>query len=249
MNGFAPAVRENVVATYRALGEGMPGTVVQRHFFGTTVTGNHSFSFCQFVAGFNFNPAQTGTNWLRKLSASHNGIWAFCLPGDTPTDIAEILESVGYVPRHTLTNMATQEPGEHSQAVALVEKDPEKRLVASMMSDLFFASSSETSRKMLALATSKAKCDLYSLGDRRNPTAAMMLSVSPSAVGMYNLCVRPSARRSGIGSSLVRHAQAVASLQNKPLVLQCSPGLVPWYQALGMVETGQVRALFGPTTA
>jgi ribosomal protein S18 acetylase RimI-like enzyme len=114
--------------------------------------------------------------------------------------------------------------------------------IARFMVEQFFSRMAGESRDRIQRATARSATQLYSLGPERRPDAAVMLVPLDGSLGLYNLCVRRELRGKGIGREVVSSVRAIAAASGAPVVLQCEPGLAPWYEDQGFEAVGEVEA-------
>lgn len=242
----AELVRSNALATYLGLVGSVSGTVVTRPHGFTLVRGPGLFSFCNFAAGFEVKPEDlpAAIQALRDNAEDCFGFYVFVMTGDCPTDLERRLLESGFEIRQELVGMASTASPEPPElpARAVIDHE-ERRAVASFMASQFFWRMPREAREAIAAATAAGAHTLWSVGEPADPEAAVMLVEQPESVGLFNLCVRPERRRTGLGSEVVKAVQAAASSLGRPVVLQCEEELVGWYRRLGFEAVGTVKAL------
>lgn len=237
------ATRCNVVATYVALAQNLPGVRVGRLPYCTLVTGKLPLSFCRFSAGFQCLDRHAA-DFLAREARAVGGLWAFTMPGDEPDDVGEVLRTAGFRWRHRLTNMAAKSAGQVWAELLPAVDRVDRLAVGAFMADQFFEDAQGAGQEVLSLATADSGLGIYACRDDSGIVAAMLLSDSPGAVGLYNLCVDRRHRHRGIGRAGLLHALGIAHAAGLPLVLQCRESLVPWYERSGCEKSGFTDAYF-----
>ena len=237
------ATRGNVVATYLALASGLPGVTSEVSPNYTLVKGRWPLSFCRFAAGFRGLDPDAAAG-LAGVAKAVGGLWAFVMPGDEPPHAEVALREAGFQWRHRLANLYGVGPGQFSEEFVVADDTPTKLAVGRFMAEQFFDDTAGIGQDMLARATAESGLGIYWSSNSIGIQAAMLLSESNGAVGLYNLCVHRRLRFRGFGRQVLHHAMAVARSQGKPLVLQCKESLVPWYVKSGFIQSGEMHAYF-----
>jgi GNAT superfamily N-acetyltransferase len=239
------AARENVIQTYLALAQALPGTEIARNPEYTRVKGTLPLSFCHFAGEFNSSrkPEELARE-LKTEANSPDGLWAFLMPGDEPDGLRLALLDQGFNLRQCLCQF-----GRTSRGIALPElqeaQDADTRIrIGQFMAEQFFPFSSGESRSLVARSTAASLANLIYLGSPESPDAAMMLSKTKQAVGLYNLCVHSSKRSQGLGTRLVEAAQHLANQYSLPLTLQCHASLRKWYESQNFRQIGILHAFY-----
>lgn len=241
--------RENVLHTYLDLALGLPETRVREDQGYLRVKGMWPLSFCHYAADFRSDrPAAEVAAELKLESQTKDGLWVFVLQGDEPYGLSGALLEQGFHMRQCLSQMATRGCGEFDIELCEATDADERLKIGSFMAEQFFPFSPGEARHLVARSTAASLARLFYVGPLSAPHAAMMLSRSEGAVGLYNLCVEFSRRSAGIGGSMVRAAQAMAYKAGVPVTLQCHASLRKWYEALGYSQVGNLNAFFSNGT-
>ncbi|MBS1709575.1 MAG: GNAT family N-acetyltransferase [Armatimonadetes bacterium] len=244
------AARENILATYLGLASSLTEAVLRFREPYTLVSGPTDLSFCNFAAGFEIDKdLEKHMVWLANYAAETTGFWVFAMTGDEPSDLAALLEQAGFEKRQAMTQMTCATPQlrlvpQMDEAMAPYDR----RDIARFMADQFFHRTGDESRARIASATAGSPHRLFGHKDKGGVASAVMVSSTPAALGLYNLCVRPDVREVGHGSDAVEFVMSVAAQAGKPVVLQCAADLVPWYQRRGFEPTGRIEAYTYPRT-
>lgn len=236
-------VARNLLRTYFALGNATPGSTVTQEVGFDLCTGSFDHPICNFAANVNLDPWTA--NRLAEIALGKQHFNIYSLPGDMPgaREVRdEILARAGFRRIYSLRQMVWEPSPIESQCVPepAVSTDDRSR-VASFMASQFFSRHSSNFRRRVADATVAAEeLDLYSLGKRTDPIAAVMVAEDDALIGLFNLCVKPGNQNRGIGASLVSAIQAMAYGKGKPVGLQCEESLVTWYESQGFCANGYV---------
>lgn len=245
LNDFSLVARENVVQTYLALAQSLPETNIDRRPDYTRVKGKWPLSFCHFAADFNTRrTAESIAKELRAESNTPDGLWVFLLPGDEPDGLHVHLLEEGFGLRQCLCQFARRSKGTWFEDIKEAEDTDTRMRVGKFMAEQFFPFSPGESRLLVARSTALSAANLFFLGSPERPQAAMMLSKSKNAVGLYNLCVDGKSRGNGIGTQFVDSAQSLATQYDVPLTLQCHASLRKWYEIQNFRQTGTMHAFF-----
>lgn len=238
--------RTNLIETYVGLASAVPGTRVERIGETTLVTGEPGLSFCNFAAGFDLLADDSQRNAAVLAAARANrDFWVFETDADRPAKIIGRLGREGWILRQRLIMMRSQtsavpDPKQDFFPVS-VTTQTERQAVALFMASQFFRGSSFAKSERIARATSGSPHDLYRIGTPGDVIGAFMVSRG-EADGLYNLCVRASARGDGMGADAVRWLRREAQQDDRELFLQCEESLVPWYEHHGFARFGTVDA-------
>lgn len=123
--------------------------------------------------------------------------------------------------------------------VSPAEDDVTRTRAADFMVRQFFPSQADAVRDVLVRGLVECPFGtMHRVTVREELVGACVTFAHPGTaefVALFNLCVRNSARRKGIGRALVRTAMGSA-----PCLLQSSHDLAPWYQAMGFRVVGSV---------
>jgi GNAT superfamily N-acetyltransferase len=242
---FSVAARDNVLHTYLDLAKGLPGNNIYRTDHFQRVEGTWPLSFCGYAADFTSHlDARALARILDRESQGPSGLWVFTMPGDQPEDLESELVARGFGLRQSLSQMGQRSRGEWMNDLFEAQSADDRLMVARFMAEQFFPFSSEEAKLLIARGTALSLATLLFTGSLSSPTGAMMLSRSPMALGLYNLCVRPDHRGEGLGSSLVRASIAIADKYDLPLTLQCHISLCRWYGSQGFRLTGDFKAFY-----
>ncbi|MCX7801171.1 MAG: GNAT family N-acetyltransferase [Fimbriimonadales bacterium] len=221
----APSL-ENLVETYLALALALEGTEVRRWRGGAAARNPAELPSTSFViswsasAGWYDEARRQFGGWTPKLcyrvgpaTGAEDELWQ--------AQSLEMMESRGVDPNEPFTLLEDTLPSQREAAAAF-------------MAEAFFAGQPSERREAIERATARAvRCRLYSLFESGRRIGAVMLHQTPSAMGLYNLCVAPPRRGRGLGAAIVRQVQSDACRAGLPVVLQCREELAPWYRRLG----------------
>ncbi len=237
--------RENVLHTYLDLALGLPETHVRDDRGYVRVKGMWPLSFCHYAANFRSDrSAEEIAAELKADSQSKDGLWVFVLQGDEPYGLSGALLEQGFHMRQSLLQMATRDRGEFEIELCEATEADARLKIGHFMAEQFFPFSPGEARQLVARSTAASLARIFYVGSVNAPHAAMMLSRSEGAVGLYNLCVEFSRRSAGIGSSMVSAAQAMAYKAGVPVTLQCHASLRRWYESIGYMQVGNLNAFF-----
>lgn len=203
------------------------------------------YSFCNFVLDLTASgpKIEDACDQIKAWSASRPGLRVFSVSGDHE-DWVPRLRKLGFQPLHALKQLIWKPMGNTSLGAPLppLEGEEERVEVSKFMVQQFFAMNEAPFRRVVVEATANAPHQLVAIRAQDSLAGAAMLSRTPSALGLYNVCVAPSLRRRGYGDALVRAAQAEAQVAQIPLVLQCDENLVRWYAKLGFQVFGEMQS-------
>lgn len=235
-----------MVETYLGLACSWPGTTISRTDERVFVSGEHNVSFCNFVARFQVSESRVEAlaEELREHAAATPSFWVFLSDCCAPDWLERTLFEKGFDLRHRLVQMAwcggpilPHEKGE--QAVDLRDREA----TAKFMSELFFWRSTQSARMVVQRSTSHSPHRLYQWRDEQGTRVGVLVSESKDCLGLYNLCVRTDSRGLGLGTEAIRFVQSLASAENRKIILQCQPNMMPWYEKAGFRQVGYVDAL------
>lgn len=188
----------------------------------------------------NFALVQGIDPWAaRRLAeiAARQGRFRVYGPPSAGETADEVLERAGFLSRGEARIMVAPPGGDPGGLIPEQDEDPEG--AAAFVADQFFPRSAPARRDAFARCIAKAPdTRLLSVRDRGGIVAAAMLSSTDGVLGVYNLCVAPRRRGTGIGTDLVRWILAHSPL---PVTLQTDPMLEAWYRKGGFRSVGNVR--------
>lgn len=236
---IASAASRNLAKTYFALGATLPGAEIRREEGYTLCSGDLPHPLCNFAAELDLDP--WSVRRLHERSLARPVLYTYLCPGDRPEHADELLTRAGFRERYAMQMMAAE--GLNGDCELHEATDPHEKLeVARFMAEIFFARQSKEMRAEIADATAKGE-GLRLFGQRTGKLliAGAMVSESPGAVGLYNLCVAPAQRGHGHAGRIVAALRRLAGQSGASLTLQCEPRLVPLYESMGFVEIGRVR--------
>jgi GNAT superfamily N-acetyltransferase len=227
---------ENLVTTYLALASGIEGTQIREADGAVLAQGENPHPLCNFVICWE---REALDETLRRF-AVRKGTHIY-LEGDSLPKTEARLR-----PGHTLQLMSAQPGGvpESDLPIQYATDPDERREVALFMVEQFFRRSTRESQAIVAHSTASSPVlDLiaYRTGLLKRLAAAAMLVPTARTLGLYNLCLAPSLRGKGRGSSLVTAILAEASREGKVTVLQCEDRLMPWYMRCGFEHSGILK--------
>lgn len=232
------AASHNQRETYLRLGAAVPGAkrFHEPGFIGCL--GNFAHPIGNFAAELHLDPRIARR--LREIATMRPVFSVYHLPGDTPSNAADLLQRAGFRLSYRLLQMICERP-DPGPPLALREAATEeaKRNVARFMTEQFFFRQDETFRRRIAAATaSAADLQLWDVEERGHSVGGMMLCHTDDLVGVYNLCVVSARRNRGIGGGMLNGAMAMARESQRAVTLQCDPVLRDWYTCRGFVATG-----------
>ncbi len=231
---------DNLVETYLRLGLAAPSSGVWEDEGFRACLGGFSHPICNFALRLRLDP--WSARRLQELARSRRSFHVYVLPEDQPSYLEEILIRADFRPTYHMVSMVGEGGIGDEIEIMRAESDAARDRVSEFMARQFFMKQGAEFRDQVRWATFAAKdLDLYYLLDRGRPLAAVMLSRSPGALGIYNLCVASGRRRRGIGSSLLRWCQTVAYEERRQPVLQCDPSLEQWYASFGFRPAGRIK--------
>ncbi|MCW5941757.1 MAG: GNAT family N-acetyltransferase [Fimbriimonadaceae bacterium] len=240
MDDFSLAL-DNLSETYVALAEATPGTSIQREGDVVVAQGDLAHPICNFALLDRTEVTDAGR--LARLAADRPYLNLYVpMPGHGPVE--RRLRKTGLRCVHVLEVMVApgRVLGDQGRLVLLETETPEDRTrVARFMADQFFGRYQETMREGIARSTADASTmRLYGTPDCERPFGAVLLTETPGALGLYNLCVRLEERGQGLGSEIVRWVLAAARARGERVTLQCDDRLAGWYRRFGFVTVGRL---------
>lgn len=245
LDQLTEVARENVLQTYYSLAQSLPETEFEKREGYTRVRGSWPLSFCHFAGEFDSRrDPDVLARELKSESQTKDGLWVFVMPGDEPAGLRNALLDNGFSLRQCLCLMGNRSPGSNSLSIEAATDADSRMRIGNFMAEQFFPFSPSNSRSLVARSTALSVSDLVYSGSIFEPDAAMMLSRSKRAVGLYNLCVRKELRGNGLGNKFVGSALRLADQYGLPLTLQCHASLRDWYGSLGFQHIGTVHAFF-----
>jgi N-acetylglutamate synthase-like GNAT family acetyltransferase len=242
-------VRENLLATYLAIGRTFPGAVVRDTDAFTLLLSDLNHPSGNFAARLSLDPWSAAD--LRRLAASRDSFQVVALSEDAPEHLTELLRRAGFKVVHRLVSMIAH-PREAKPEVGMAYcTEPEERLEAGrFIAEAFFSREPVPIRQAMAEAVANApSLAVHSHIARERIVAAVTLSREADILGIYNLCVAPPQRGKGLGSAIVRWCLAQAAQEGRPACLQCTPALEPWYAHLGFTRSTAVTVWSLPKEA
>lgn len=246
MSSLVQACRENTLRTYLSLAKALPATTVQEMPGFILLSSPVKLTLCNMALGFEFadeEELRQATFLLRLQSESISVFRAFLFEGDRPENLLERFAEIGLRLEATLAQMACERSFQPAIPCQLASSDLERRQVSEFMVQQFSYRRDPQTKQFIAYANANSPHELWYLGTAKAPTAAMMLSESESAVGLYNLCVSTGHRRGGLGAGLFAFAVEIAQSKCKPLVFQTELGMKNWYKKMGSFEISSLKAL------
>ena len=231
----------NLVTTYLALGKAVPKT---RHYSSSgfdALLGEFPHPICNFgISNFWTEPAVRNILGIHGLAQPFN---LYVLPGERPFHLFLPWDDLMFQHTYSLKCMRMDPvlaPPAANMEEAL-ECDGRSR-IADFMSRLFFTYQSATARRGVAEATVRGEnLRLFGLTQDEKLVGTVMISQTEGCLGLYNLCVEPSLRGKGIGTSIVNWVLARAATQGLSVTLQCDPKLEKWYEHLGFATYGSLE--------
>lgn len=239
------AAAANLRVTYRRLGLGIPGAVWTEEAGFDLCLGDDEFPVSNFATRLRLDPWAVGR--LREIAIGRPNFHIYAMADDLPAHRAELLERQGFRIRYRLDVLVADGPVSAPLVELATAVLPAERLrTADFMGGQFFSSHTPEFRRAMAEATAnRDELGLHALFDRGRVIGGAMTSRSEAMLGLYNLCVLPSRRGTGLGRAMVAWTRALAREAGLPLTLQCAPRMTSWYEYLGFsrVDTVDVYAL------
>lgn len=230
----------NLRRTYLSLGIACPGATTWHEPGFQACASGTPHPMCNFALDLKLDPWVV--NRLVALASARPSFNVYATSSDEPEHAWELLERAGFTLAYRLIAMMV-EPDEPETDLELPEATglAERYDISEFMANQFFGRQPSAFRQHVAQATAHAtELRIFSIKESNRRVAAVMLC-EDEAIGLYNLCVDGARRGRGWGTSIVQHVLGRASKARKPVVLQCEPRLVPWYEVFGFEETGEVR--------
>lgn len=237
---LALRVRENLIATYLAIGRTFPGAMVRETEAFVLLLSDLNHPSGNFAARLSLDPWSAAD--LRRLAASRDSFQAVALAEDAPEHLTELLRRAGFKVVQRLVSMVAH-PSEAKPEIGMAYcTEPEERLEAGrFIAEAFFSREPIPIRQAMAEALANApSLAVHSHIARERIVAAVTLARDADVLGIYNLCVAPAQRGKGLGSAIVRWCLALAAQEGRPVCLQCTPALEPWYAHLGFTRSSAV---------
>lgn len=232
----SPAWSQNVALTYTKLAQGMPGAIVDRGLSFWRAAGDFPHAGCNFAVGLEWGAEEAEACAFN--AAPHPCFQLYELARNRESEAA--LKAACWVRSYSLASLVA-EP-KTSGEVDLIEAvtTREREAVADFMAVQFLSGQPERTRQVIANATASGEgFRLLTLGSGGPTEGAVMLHESGGCIGLYNLCVAESCRGQGVGRRII---DAVLSLAEVPVSLQCEPRLTSWYAESGFTDVGTVDA-------
>ncbi len=236
--------RANLVWTYSELARQVPGSELQPLGDGWLCRAPHDMPFCNFGIGLGVDLDPSSTVDLKatvQFQLPNQSFRIFCLTeGEHPVR-NQTMAQFGFRSTSRICHLkSAQAQGPMLKPEEVI--DPTSRLeLASFMAKQFFWRQPEHQRRRIAEATARSGHRLFRVDQNGILLGGWMLTETPQAMGLYNVCVGLEQRGRGLGRSMVRTAQAQAQEAGRPLFLQCDPALRRWYEALGFESQGQIE--------
>jgi len=239
---LSESLSKNLQRTYFALGLASPGSAIRADGGFDACIGSIEHPICNFAAKLSLD--SWSANRLVELALEHRFFNVYTMPGDQPEsrDVRlEILSRAGFERNYSLQQLFWEprlvpKPKEELESAV---SDAQRREVADFMANMFFSRHTPGFRRRVSDATALAReLDLYSLRQREELTACLMVVEDPAVLGLFNLCVKPSSQDRGFGKGMVASVQRMAYEKGKFVGLQCDPTLTSWYERQGFESCG-----------
>lgn len=179
---------------------------------------------------------------LSSMAKARSSFRVHVMSSDRPQTALGAFEANGLTEMYRLTLMAAAPEGELDSDVRQAKSSEIEAVIAFAVDNFFWTSPQSVRRKIYQITAGAAK-------DPRNLSfiiegsdgieAIATLFCDSGTAGLYNVCVRKSLRGLGLGTRIVAHACQIAKGLANRIVLQCDPGLTPWYESLGFSEVGE----------
>lgn len=235
------ALRENVIATYLALGSATKDSRIENTPEYTICRSTFRHPIANFA--INLNTSEKGLEMLIKIANESPHFRIHQMSGDAVEDLGEKLRQNDLIRFHELAGMVLRNPPQKTQNLArLVPKNKVAEVTNFMVEHFFWGSPKPLKTELASIVASVDMLNqrFYAAKEGKNLVAAGTLVLTDNAVGVYNICVRTDRRRHGIGSEIVKQLSAIAVKEGRQVVLQCDPSLVSWYRKLGYEEIGKL---------
>ena len=236
MSDIFDLAARNLADTYLALGSQVLGA---RPLSGHRLQGITS-AFSHVMGNFAIGVASDRTSAFEAWRLSgDNPVFHVYVPtrDDGGADAAYTLQGFQRVYRQAQMVFRGSVPTESPARLCVLPCDSrlDRETIADFVARQFFANASPVVRdeigRVVARASNLQLYGAWPMLDRkthRNLVGAYSLSVG-DAVGIYNFCVESGLRGQGKGSEMLRMLIKAAP-PGKPIVLQCDPSLVGWYE-------------------
>ncbi|MBC8064875.1 MAG: GNAT family N-acetyltransferase [Chlorobia bacterium] len=198
---------------------------------------------CNFAGRVRLDPWVA--NQLVEIAIERRAFNVYSAPGNSPDSRElrdEILVRAGFQRSYCLQQMLWDSKQAQGRIdLQLAETASERREVANFMSNQFFSRHSIIFRRSVADATVHAsRLDLYTIRQRGDIVAALMIAEDANVSGLFNLCVKPHEQSRGWGTAIVAEVCGRAYDNGRVVCLQCDETLAPWYERQGFVRSGWV---------
>jgi ribosomal protein S18 acetylase RimI-like enzyme len=233
----------NLLRTYFALGMSSPGSSHLDEPGFEACLGNFDHPICNFAARIQLDPWVA--NRLIEIALERRSFNVYSIPGDIPSTREvrdEMLVRSGFKRSYSLQQMFwTPRRPRDNFALTVEELDAQRHEVAMFMANQFFARHSANFRRRVGEATYAAPgLRLFSMRQKGELVASLMLVEDDEVLGLFNLCVKPKLQGRGWGRSIVAEVQQRAYENGKHISLQCDETLSAWYESQGFVRAGWV---------
>lgn len=240
---YSVAGAENLFRTYFALGLATPGAKYVQEPGYDLCLGNVDHPVCNFAGRVKLDPWVA--NQLVEIAIERRAFNVYSAPGNSPDNRElrdEILVRAGFQRSYCLRQMLwDSKPVQLPIDLQFAETASERREVANFMSNQFFSRHSNIFRRRVADATVHAsQLGLYTVRNRGDIIAALMLSDDTNVTGLFNLCVKPHEQSRGFGGAIVSEVCRRAYENGRVVSLQCDDTLAPWYERQGFIRSGWV---------
>lgn len=237
-----PSLRDavdNLEFTYLQIGSRCEGARVKREAGWVECTSKLAHAAGNFVL---IKEAERETiQLLERRHRSRNPCSFYVLPGPGQPAALDLMRRTWRREGDPLLLMANGRPSEVAPVKLRQAADFERRLeVTRFMTRQFFSRTSSAVRDAVALATARAEVELVEVGER-SIEAAAMVSISESAVGIYNVCVEASLRGRGIAVGMMEAILRENEGRRPTVALQCEARLVDWYRKWAFDVVGEIH--------
>lgn len=235
-------ISKNILTTYLRVGLSVAGAQELESKCCRICLGPIDHPVCNFGIGLS-----GGTGPLEDLlgvATMRPHFNVYLLPNEEGAELYQLLRSLGFRGFQQLVCLTGSSIQGEGAPMAEQLQETGRRETSRFMVSQFMARAPLKHRNCVIDAISSAKdLHLYRLASGRRTVGAVMVSETEQAIGLYNLCVAPSARGKGVGTSILKWASGYARSLGKHLTLQCEPPLQPWYEELGFQPIGNLRVL------
>lgn len=245
---LGPVAIANLIGTYTALGLAVPGAFSFEGDGYSGVVSPEPHGVCNFAVVTKATPF--GATELARLAGDSP---AFCVyavtdPKTNPTEAkrtAETFRRAGFGEPVVQSVMAREPcPAAPEPSLLEVKAYAERHELAAFLARVFFEFGPEEFRAVLGQATADGEgARLFAWREGEETLGGAMASAAGGAWGLYDIAVRETSRRRGIGRRLVEAVAALAPFGSEAVSLQCHRPMTPWYAGMGFRPLAEMTTL------